>query len=100
MTLSIREVGDADRPAIHKVVEAAFARADEARLVDKLRAAEAIELDRVGVLDGEIIGYCAFSRVSIAPPVEGAVFGLAPVAVERAPVELPLQPLDERDHDE
>ncbi len=83
-TLTIREANDEDRPAILAVIEAAFARADEAAIVEKLWADDAISLDIVATIGGEIVGHCAFSPLSASPPLSGALIGMAPVAVAPA----------------
>ncbi|OFX04155.1 MAG: hypothetical protein A3E78_06750 [Alphaproteobacteria bacterium RIFCSPHIGHO2_12_FULL_63_12] len=77
----MRDVGPGDHAEILRVLIAAFSGADEARLVERLWAENAIELERVAMIEDEIVGYCAFSRVSVAPPAAGVVLGLAPVAV-------------------
>jgi putative acetyltransferase len=77
----IRNAAAKDRADIIRVLEAAFSGADEARLVERLWALNAIDHEAVATIDGEIVGYCAFSRVTVSPPVSGVVFGLAPVAV-------------------
>lgn len=84
MTLLIREANDEDRPAILKIVKAAFARADEAKIVEKLWADDAVALDLVAEIDGEIVGHCAFSPVTADPPLKGALLGMAPVSVAPA----------------
>lgn len=66
-----------DRPAISKVVQAAFGRLDEARLIDELRRDGDLVFSLVA-LDGDILcGHAAFSRLK---GVHGAL-ALAPVAV-------------------
>ncbi|MEZ5893463.1 MAG: N-acetyltransferase [Parvularculaceae bacterium] len=80
-SIMIRSVKQSDRADILRVLAAAFEGEDEARLVEKLWTAEAIALERVAAIGDDIVGYCAFSRVSVAPPVDGVVLGLAPVAV-------------------
>lgn len=79
--LMIKDAVPADRTAILRVLSAAFGGPDEARLVEELWAQGAIELERVAIIDDKIVGYCAFSRVTVSPPVDGVVLGLAPVAV-------------------
>ncbi len=67
----------ADQPAVYAVVAAAFARADEARLVEALRDAGDIELSLVAELDRRIIGHLALSRMTAPLPA----LALAPVSV-------------------
>ena len=81
MSLTIREAADEDRPAILKIVEAAFARADEAAIVEKLWADDAIALDLVAEMNGAPVGHCAFSPVTADPSLKGALLGMAPVSV-------------------
>lgn len=69
-----------DVDGIDAVVEAAFARRDEAELVRALRADAAWlpDLSLVAVDDGRIVGHIAFTRAN----VDGAgVLALAPLAV-------------------
>ncbi|HNR77249.1 MAG TPA: N-acetyltransferase, partial [Parvularculaceae bacterium] len=84
MALIIREAQEEDRPAILKIVEAAFAQADEAAIVEKLWEADAISLDLVAEADGEIVGHCAFSPVTADPALKGGLLGMAPVSVAPA----------------
>ncbi len=79
--MEVREAADADRAAIGDVLRAAFAREDESRLVDALRADKALALEFVALVDGALVGYCAFSPVTIAPSIEGEALGIAPVDV-------------------
>lgn len=81
MTLTVREATKEDRPAILKIVEAAFARPDEAAIVEKLWESDAASLDLIAEIDGEIVGHCAFSLVTADPPLNGALLGMAPVSV-------------------
>lgn len=84
MTLTIRDATTNDRPAILKIVEAAFARADEAAIVEKLWADDAVTLDLVAEIGGEIVGHCAFSSVTATPVIDGPTLGMAPVSVAPA----------------
>jgi len=80
--LFIRDELAGDRVQIRIVNEAAFGRADEADLIDNLRAEGAILLSLVAELDGQIVGHILFSRMSIE--TEGgsvAAVSLAPMAV-------------------
>ena len=73
----IRNERPTDGTAVRGVVEAAFARPDEARLVERLRADGDCEISLVAVENGRIVGHVLFSRM-IAP---FRALSLAPVAV-------------------
>jgi putative acetyltransferase len=79
--LTVREEQPGDVEAIHRINEAAFGQALEARLVDALRRAGAVTLSLVAVADGEVVGHVLFSPVTIGghPGVEAV--GLGPMAV-------------------
>lgn len=79
--MRIRAVEPADRPAVLAVLSAAFGGEEEALLVARLWAADAIACERLAEAEREVIAYCAFSAVTAAPPAGGALYGLAPVAV-------------------
>jgi putative acetyltransferase len=76
--VTLREEQPADLPAIHMVHEIAFARPDEADLVDALRAEGVILCSLVAEIDGRIAGHLLFTRMWI-DSFEAAA--LAPVAV-------------------
>lgn len=80
--LILRDETAADITAIAKLNQAAFGRADEARLVDALRAANRLTLSLIAIADGEVVGHVAFSPVTITG-VRGTTtaIGLAPMAV-------------------
>ena len=59
----IRYARAADRPAIAQVVEAAFGQADEARLVERLRASGDALFELVSDDAGEVNGHILFSRL-------------------------------------
>jgi putative acetyltransferase len=73
----IREEERADIPAVRKIVEEAFLRPAEARLVDRLRADGEAVISAVAVDAGQVVGHIMFSRMR-AP---FRALGLAPVAV-------------------
>jgi len=81
--VEIRPERPAERTAVRRVNEAAFAGADEADLVDRLReSAGADYLARVAVLDDEVVGHIVFSPVTLDPPRPDLdLRGLAPMAV-------------------
>lgn len=58
----IREEQPADRAAVAAVIEAAFARPDEAELVQRLRADGSSEIALVAAMEGAIVGHVMFSR--------------------------------------
>jgi len=81
-TLLIRPEQPRDREQVRKVNEAAFARTDEADLVENLHAEGAVLLSLVAEVDSQIAGHILFSRMTIATaqgPV--AAVSLAPMAV-------------------
>ena len=80
--MEIRDERPQDATAVASVDEAAFARPDEARLVETLRRDGAAVVSLVAEVDGEIVGHILFSEVTLEParPVVDVV-ALAPVAV-------------------
>lgn len=82
--MTIRPERAEDVEAIARVVEAAFGRAVEARLVERIRASEQYvpELSLVAEEDGEVVGHVMFSYVTlIGNGEEWPVLQLAPLAV-------------------
>lgn len=79
---AVREEQLQDREPIRMVNEAAFARPDEANLIDGLRAEGAVLLSLVAEVDGRIEGHILFSRMTVETE-EGSVpaVALAPMAV-------------------
>jgi len=77
MVVAIRPEEPADRSAIRAVVTAAFGRAVEAELVDRLRDDGGSVISLVAVEDGRIVGHVLFSRMT-AP---FRALGLGPVCV-------------------
>ena len=73
----IRTTLPADDRAICAIVTAAFGQADEADLVDRLRADGDAEISLVAVRDSAIVGHVLLSRMQ-AP---AHALGLAPVSV-------------------
>ncbi len=78
--VALRAEMPADAAAIDALVRAAFERADEAAIVDRLRGDGALVLSLVACVDGVVVGHVALSPVAIAGAAGGAV-GLAPLAV-------------------
>lgn len=75
----IRYARSADHPAIADVIAAAFGRADEARLVERLRADGDVLFELVAEEDGAVVGHILFSRLwADRAELYGA---LAPLAV-------------------
>jgi putative acetyltransferase len=75
----IRHARAADHAAIARIVEAAFGQADEARIVERLRAAEDSLFELVAEADGEVVGHIMFSRLYADRPE--LIAALAPLAV-------------------
>jgi putative acetyltransferase len=80
--LIIRNEQPRDRDQIRTVTESAFGRADEADLIDRLRAEGVVLLSLVAELHGQIVGHILFSRMTVET-AEGpvAAVSLAPMAV-------------------
>ncbi len=75
----IRYARPADHPAIADVIAAAFGRADEAQLVERLRADGDVLFELVAEEDGAVVGHILFSRLwADRAELYGA---LAPLAV-------------------
>ena len=70
-----------DEAAIHELNAAAFPTADEAELVDALRAAGRLVVSLVAADADTVVGHIAFSPVTAG---DHAGLGLAPVAVREA----------------
>ena len=82
----IRPETSADVDAIAEVTKAAFATLEisshtEQFIVAALRAAGALTVSLVAVLDGRVVGHIAFSPVTLSDGTPGW-YGLGPVAVE------------------
>jgi putative acetyltransferase len=80
--LLLRNEQPADWPQIRLVNEAAFGRANEADLIDRLRAEGSVLLSLVAETDSRIVGHILFSRMTVESahsPV--AAVSLAPMAV-------------------
>lgn len=78
----IRHARTADHAAIREVTAAAFGRADEADLVERLRGAGDVLFELVDESDGEVCGHILFSRLWADRPELYAA--LAPVSVRPA----------------
>lgn len=75
----VRPVRPADFPAIRAVVAAAFGRAEEADMVDQVRAGGQLLFELTAEADGAVAGHVLFSRMTCEPAA--FVAGLAPLAV-------------------
>ena len=83
--LRIRLEEPRDIPQLQALVHAAFGRADEARLLDRLRAEEALLLSHVALLGDELVGQAAYSLVHVDDGERLCRFpALAPIAVSPA----------------
>ena len=78
----MRPATPADYETIHAVETAAFAREDEALMVEAARAEGVTLVELVEARDGRIVGHILFSRMSCDPV--RFIAGLAPVAVAPA----------------
>jgi putative acetyltransferase len=82
MMLTIRHETVGDAPAIRLVLEQAFARPQEADLVEALRQRGAVTLSLVAVEGGKIVGQVLFSGVTVASAHRRIeALGLGPMAV-------------------
>lgn len=71
-----------DVPGIRQINNAAFRRENEARLVDALRAGDALTLSAVAEIDTQLVGHIAYSPIRIGATEENATaLALAPMAV-------------------
>lgn len=75
--MKIRDAAPEDAAAVRTVVVAAFARPDEADLIDRLTADGDAAIALVAEDDAQIVGHILFSRVNAPFPA----LALAPVAV-------------------
>ena len=86
VAITIRTETPADYDRIAEVVEAAFGRVVEAKLVEDIRASAHYvpELALVAEEDGEIVGHVMFSYVTLTGEQELEVLLLSPLAVAPA----------------
>jgi putative acetyltransferase len=75
----VRPATAADHSAIRSVVAAAFDRAEEADIVEAVRANGDVLVELVAAMDGKIVGHVLFNRMTCRPALFAA--GLAPLAV-------------------
>ncbi len=80
--ITIRPETPADVDAIRRVNERAFGRADEAVLVERLRARRKILISLVAETHGAVVGHILFTPMTItAPQGRWPAIGLGPMAV-------------------
>ena len=78
----IREAGEADRPVIRTILEAAFGQPSEAELVERLVADGDAVLELVAERPDGIVGHILFSRLAVETPRgRHTAVALAPLAV-------------------
>ena len=81
----IRTIEDGDFVAVRTVVTAAFGQAEEAELVERLRADGDALVELVAEREGEVVGHILFSRLGlVGQSDELAAAALAPVSVAPA----------------
>ena len=79
--VTIRPEQSDDIPAVRRVHQAAFPSAEEADLVDRLRASGKAAVSLVALDGNEIVGHILFTPVTFDPPASVLAMGLAPMAV-------------------
>jgi len=78
----VRDEQPCDLQQVRDVNEAAFGRSDEAALIDRLRAEQAVLLSLVAEHQGQIIGHILFSRMTVETAQASiSAVSLAPMAV-------------------
>jgi|SRR5688572_29422791 len=78
--VAIRLEAPRDGDGVRETNELAFGAPLEARLVDALRGCDGY-LSLVATLDERVVGHILFTPVSLEPPVDRRITGLAPMAV-------------------
>jgi putative acetyltransferase len=82
MKIEVREEQPQDQAIIRRINETAFARAEEAEIVDRLRDSRRDLLSLVAIADGKPAGHILFSPVTIdGAHLQPQGRGLAPMAV-------------------
>ena len=85
MSIIIRQEEPADIKRIYAVTAEAFQRPDEAVLVNRLRAAGAVWLSQVALLDGNIVGHALYSLAAVTDGLTVHEYpALGPIAVAKA----------------
>ncbi len=83
MSINIRRETPADIEAIFRIEAAAFEGEAHAELVNLLRADDALLLSHVAVLNDEIVGHAAYSRLTVTDGDHVQFFpALGPIGVE------------------
>jgi putative acetyltransferase len=80
LVISVRLEQPGDAARIRETNELAFGTPLEANLVDALRGSGDF-LSLVATIDGRVVGHILFTPVTIEPPVDCRIAGLAPMAV-------------------
>jgi putative acetyltransferase len=84
--MEVRLAAAADRAAIHALDTAAYGRADEAELAERLRDDGHVVVELVALEEGAIIGHALFARVAVeadpAPVRQVAALAVLAVAPE------------------
>lgn len=78
--ITVRFEQPGDETGIREVNEQAFGEPLEARLVDALRVTPAY-LSLVATIADRVVGHILFTPITIEPPVDRRIAGLAPMAV-------------------
>ena len=81
--IGVRFEQPGDEAGVRETNELAFGEPLEARLVDALRGMPDY-LSLVATIDERVVGHILFTPVTIEPPVECRIAGLAPMAVRPA----------------
>lgn len=86
MPVFLRNETDKDHLVVAELVRIAFLNnphsdGSESRIISRLRARRELFLSLVAVQDGEVVGYIAFSPITLAPEVP-RWHGLGPLAVD------------------
>ena len=84
-SLVIRQEQPADIKSIYALTVDAFQRRDEADLIDRLRADQAVWLSQAALLDGKIVGHALYSPATVTDgPTVHECLALGPIAVDPA----------------
>ena len=82
--LQIRPEEDRDVHSIREVLVSAFARKQEADLVDKLRRAQAVSVSLVATVEDDLVGHILFSPVRVVSgEEEERAVALGPMTVAK-----------------
>ena len=84
-SLVIRQEQPADIKSIYDLTVDAFQRRDEADLIDRLRADQAVWLSQAALLDGKIVGHALYSHATVTDGlIVHECLALGPIAVDPA----------------